>query len=251
MTAHAQNIIVTSINTIDNDTVRAENEILSPYSVVEVMRKDGEGRLTSTFYLYFSYVDTDENGEEITVSQNDLVGTIPADDVYLLRITYLSVFGAPWGGGTVTHTSTSSTGSGILGGSGAGTARYGSSVAFASVNLRVTVTPHDNGYLLRVFSRDREITDLNGRRIQVRMPFSLPQGWNDGTLFAVFKNGDDSLRAFQAEYDPRIGTLTFDADVTGDFILVRLDYQGELYTPEFYETLKQLPEIQQFLKVRV
>ena len=233
------------------DTVRDENEIDNPYSVVEVMRKDGEGHLTSTFYLYFSYVDTDENGEEITVSQNDLVGTIPADDVYLLRITYLSVFGAPWGGGTVTHTSTSSTGSGILGGSGAGTARYGSSVASASVNLRVTVTPHDNGYLLRVFSRDREITDLNGRRIQVRMPFSLPQGWNDGTLFAVFKNGDDSLRAFQAEYDPHTGALTFDADVTGDFILVRLDYQGELYTPEFYETLKQLPEIQQFLKVRV
>ena len=226
------------------DTLRSEMEIFQPVSIVEILRKDDSDQLHSEFYQYFSYSDTDEDGTETPVYRNDLTKTVPADDVYLIRITFIFSKGAPWGGGTVSSTTTSFTGSGILGGAGAGSVRLSSAIG----DLRVIVTEEVMGYRVHVYSGNREITDLGGRKVKASMSFSLPQGWNSGMTFAVFKNDDGSLTAFRAVYDPLTGTLTFDTDRTGDFVLVSLDYDGELFSAGFYAALSRLPEVQRFLK---
>ena len=224
------------------DSLREENDIQQYAVIVEILHKDSAGMLSTDFFVNYSTTTVDEiTGEEHTSETDELTGkTVPADDVYLIRINFVYSKGAPWGGGTVSNTSTSFTGSGVLGGAGAGAVRL--------ANLRVVITEKADRYLLQVFSGDREITDLNGRSAIARMDFSMPADWNSGAIFAVFKNSDGTLSAVKAVYDPVAGTLRFETKLTGEFILVCFDYKGVLYSDAFYAALSQLPEVQRFLK---
>ena len=226
------------------DTLRSEKEIFEPVSIVEILQKDGEGNFSSKFYQYYSYSVVDGEGNESIVSRDDLEGTVPADDVYLIRITFIYTKGAPWGGGTASSTTTSNTGSGVLGGAGAGSVRLSSA---AVGNLRVLVLRQGAGYRVRVFSGDREIRDLNGRAVMARTAFSLPQDWSGESIYAVFKNTDGSLTAFRAVYDSTAGTIRFDTDLVGSFVIVSMPFDGEPFSPAFYAALEKLPEVQKLL----
>ena len=240
--------------------MRPSDESLPPMNViVELMRKSADGTLSTDFYNY-NYDN----------SVNELVGTVDGSNVYLIRIDFYSSTWPPNGGGTVSSTSTSFTGSGILGGAGAGSVRYGgttyvlrdgeanSSPAHAANNaetketpvgdLRVIVSKKDDRiWIARAFSGTREIMDLLGQTVSARMSLLLPDDWNDGSVFAVFKSNDGSLSAFRSVYDPIRGAISFDTDLLGEFILVSFDYSGVLFSEDFYAALSMLPEVQQFL----
>ena len=241
------------------DDMRSSDDSLQPMNViVELMRKSADGTLSTDFYNYDSSV-------------NELVGTVDGSNIYLIRIDFYSSLWPPYGGGTVSSTSTSFTGSGILGGAGAGSVRYGSttyvlrdgeansSPAHAANSaetketpvgdLRVIVSKKDDRiWIARAFSGTREIMDLLGQAVSARISLLLPDDWNDGSVFAVFISNDGSLAAFRSVYDPIRGEISFDTDLLGEFILVSFDYSGVLFSDDFYAALSMLPEVQQFLR---
>lgn len=82
----------------------------NPYGfiVVEVLHKNSVGTLSTSFY-----------------SDKALTGSIPASDVCLVRLSLVCVRAVTEPAGMATQTSTAFTGSGILGGAGAGSVHYG------------------------------------------------------------------------------------------------------------------------------
>jgi hypothetical protein len=84
-------------------------------------------------------------------------------------------------------------------------------------------------------------------------PFTVPETWRDpakianGSLYAVFTDENGKLTAYSAEYDPETGEITFDAEQTGDFIIVKFAYSDEPFTEDFYRALAELEEIRLFL----
>ena len=97
------------------------------------------------------------------------------------------------------------------------------------------------------------VTDLTGNPVTVRFPFEAPEVWGDpakipeGSLYAVFADEDGKLTAYSAQYNPETGEIWFDAEKTGDFVIVRFDYEKEPFTEDFYRALAELKEIREFL----
>ena len=212
-------------------------------------------------------------------------GSFPVDNVYLIRIILISRQQWGTGGGSVSKTSTSFTGSGVLGGANAGSVRYGASTYNLSSSKPVPRTENtdpDNGSdasetessgassssaaetpaaacrvvvseaagysVLEVYNGSEKVRDLRGGKVTVRISsYPLPSDWNSDMIFAVFKNDDGSLTAFQTKYDPATGDLVFDTDRPGEFVLVCLSFDGEPFSPAFYAALEKLPEVQKLL----
>ncbi len=63
------------------------------------------------------------------------------------------------------------------------------------------------------------------------------------TMYAVFRAADGTLKAFRVSYSRLKSELSFETDMLGDFTLVAFDFDGEEYSPEFYEALEQIVEI--------
>ena len=236
-------VTITNNNTLEN----------APY-VVELLHRSSGNELSTSFY-----------------TPSKLTGTVPAADVVLVRLTLLVQWTNPNAGGTITTTNTSFTGTGVLGGSGAGSVGGGrSSVLFrGSANShqtpdpvvpdpvvcnpvvpdpvpvdtpaawRVIVSAGGRYYTVRVYNGAREVLNP-GVKMTARMNFTLPDGWDAEAIFAVFRNADGSLTAFKAAYDPIAGTLTFHTDCTGTFALVSFPFEGTPYSDAFYEALAQL-----------
>ena len=200
--------------------------------------------------------------------------TVSAENVE--RILCYSELFSPNGFGStsITATSTDFTGTGILGGSGAGSVTGGTTrLAIAGrrqpapdpipdpepdpkpdpdpdpaeenapAALRVVVTELPGksapAYRLSVFdSAGREVTDLGGAKVRARMRFTLPDGWKKDSIFAVFRLPGNGLKAVKASYDAENRLLVFYTDTVGEFTLVNFEYSGTLYLPDFYTALE-------------
>jgi len=203
-----------------------------------------------------------ENGVLRTAYLDPDDSALPVDDVYLIRILFFFNVSLGQGGGSVSRTSTSFTGTGVLGGANAGSVRFGASTfdlssvrpvtddekedgdrtEAAAPELRTEVRNNGRTFTVRSFLGGREIFDLGGVKVTAKIPFVFPAGWQTDRIFVVFRGEDGSLTAFQARYSDLTETLSFDTDRLGECVVVCLDFDGELFSPEFYEALRQLPE---------
>ena len=121
---------------------------------------------------------------------------------------------------------------------------------------------------LEVTSNGTPVTDLTGKAAAVKFPFTVPDSWGDpakldnGSLYAVFADGKDTLTAngtkadgkealtaYRAEYDAKTGEISFEAEQTGRFVIVKFDYEDEPFTEDFYRELAQQEDVKAFLEV--
>ena len=63
----------------------------------------------------------------------------------------------------------------------------------------------------------------------------------------VFRNKDNSLTAVRATYSNITQYLVFIADRLGEFMVVGFDFDGKEFSPEFYEALAKLPELENLI----
>ncbi|MBR4578580.1 MAG: hypothetical protein IKO22_03075 [Oscillospiraceae bacterium] len=191
--------------------------------------------------------------------------------VFLVRITAAPDFPI-LPGASITSTSTAFTGSGILGGSGAGSLTGGSgymlfrqstsshqssetsdpdpdehgspsysSPAAADPTSSWQVVVQNAGEYDSVFVYDGEqAIPEPGCKITARMRFTLPKDWDPRAVFAVFRNADGTLTAFKTSYSALTGTVSFNTDLTGFFALVYFPFEGEPFSEGFYAALEEL-----------
>lgn len=106
-------------------------------------------------------------------------------------------------------------------------------------------------YNLSAYINGAQVTELSGP-VEVVMDYMLPEEFRDKPLYAVFANedktSDETLMAVRAEYDEDAGTLTFETSQVGEFIIVALEFDGEEFSPEFYDELEKTEEAKLFIK---
>ena len=93
------------------------------------------------------------------------------------------------------------------------------------------------------YSGARELIELGGMKVAARVKYKLPDDWDRGAIYAVFRCADGTLKAFRAVYDENSGTLTFETDLTGVFALVSFPFDGTPFSPAFYAALSELDVI--------
>ena len=192
----------------------------------------------------------------------------PADDVCLVRIIFQQATSFVEPAGTSTQTGTLFTGSGILGGSGAGSVHYGSTnhndpiepdddngkengdpgrteTVTAPQAATVWVDAQSDGihYTLCAVEGEKTLRDLGGR-VSVSMRYELPPQDTGKALYAVFRNADGTITAVRARYSGLKGELSFETDRLGTFVIVAFDFDGEEFSDAFYAALEDLPELQ-------
>lgn len=202
-----------------------------------------------------------------TFDENQLT-QFPADDVCLVRINFQQATSFVEPAGASTQTGTVFTGSGILGGSGAGSVHYGSTnhndpidpdddngkengdagkkeTVTAPRMAAVWVETQSDGihYVLCAAEGEKTLRDLGGR-VSVSMRYELPPQNTGKALYAVFRNADGTITAARARYSGLNGELRFDADRLGTFVIVAFDFDGEEFSDSFYAALEDLPELQ-------
>ena len=80
--------------------------------------------------------------------------------------------------------------------------------------------------------------------IEIRMNYKVPSDQKGRNLYVVFRNEEGMLEAVRAKIDPISGRLVFRMDKPiGRFVIVALDFDGEEFSPEFYEMLSRLQAI--------
>ena len=119
-------------------------------------------------------------------------------------------------------------------------------------------------YVLSVVIGNTVLETLEGYDIVVEMAFDLPEEWKDKPVYAVFRttlpegditvteddlaeNADADITVIPAAYDEETGLLAFEAVEIGPFVIICFDYDGEVNTPEFFEAVKQLDDVQALL----
>ena len=161
------------------------------------------------------------------------------------------------GGGVEDDFMTAGTGSAILGGSGAGeykgdmgksslifgTGKSSSGLMAASHSLILEVTDKESWYNLAAYYDGKQIFSL-ANKVTVRFDYPAPDP--GGRLFVLFKNSDGSLTAFAANYNALTGQLVFSGDELGDFMVVCTDFDGKLFSDEFYDFLDTLDSVKAF-----
>ncbi len=106
-------------------------------------------------------------------------------------------------------------------------------------------------YNLAAYINGAQVSEL-GRTVEVEMDYVLPEDFRDKPLYAVFANEDEDsdeiLKAVTAEYDEETETLSFETSQAGEFIVVALEFDGEEFSPEFYDELEKTEEAGLFIK---
>ena len=210
--------------------------------------------------------------------------TVNASEV--VQICRMRTFGEgePAGGSSATAVNTSFTGSGILGGSGAGSVSGGSRrLALTGTRsyapdpgpdpgpapepepepapepdpepkpeqekyadeLRIwTEAPvqPDGSYILHIEQGGKALDRLDSP-VTVYMDYVPGAEMAGKPLFVVFRDADGALVAFEASYDPAMEKLRFSTDLTGKFVVVAFDYDGELFSEAFYDELAKLDAV--------
>ena len=149
------------------------------------------------------------------------------------------------------------------------TAKIVTATAVKTSDLVVTVSLHEplpekaagakaetpQVWRLDVTKAGAAVTDLSGTPVKVTFPFTVPEAWGDaakiaeGNLYAVFTDEEGVLTAYAAQYDPETGEVTFEAEQTGDFVIVQFAYDKEPFTEDFYKALAELKDVKDFIAV--
>ena len=106
-------------------------------------------------------------------------------------------------------------------------------------------------YNLTAYVNGAQISELSGP-VDVEMNYVLPEEFKDKSLYAVFANedeaSDETLAAIRTEYDEEAGTLTFETSQLGEFIITAFEFDGEEFSPEFYDELEKLDIVKLFIE---
>ena len=106
-------------------------------------------------------------------------------------------------------------------------------------------------YNLTAYINGAQITELSGV-FEAEMEYVLPEEFRDKPLYAVFANedetSDETLAAVKAEYDEESGTIRFETSQLGEFIIAALEFDGEEFSPEFYDELEKTDEAKLFIE---
>ena len=257
-------------------------EYLAWVEETEIGTETGTETTTETHYenyIYLVVTCTDGVYDYTLLSYGSSQSVNAADVVQICRMYYF-VATDPMGGSTASATTTAYTGSGVLGGSGAGSVRGGTQrLAFSGgrTNEPDEPEPTDNpgsedapnvpeapaaGWTasadeLKVWAEPNQAEDLfvlhieiNGRDVSrvaepVKVSLKYVLSGNTGALplYAVFIDEQGKLVAFEAHYDPETGLLTFETDVTGEFVVIAFAYDGAVFSEEFYKALADLESV--------
>ncbi len=97
-------------------------------------------------------------------------------------------------------------------------------------------------FTLHVVRDGQEVMEINGS-VEVSFDYTSHAGTEGKMLYVVFRNGDGSLTAIRADYDPFSGRLHFMSPCVGRFVVLGFDFDGEEYSEEFYRALAACPEL--------
>ncbi len=226
-------------------------------TVVELVYLDEDGQVHTEFYRKNGMYNQPDN----------LSGTVDAEGLVQVRIYRYGWLEKPDGSGTDSTTSTTFTGTGVLGNGGAGDVIGGSSTPILSNNpdpdpdpdpkpkptgetaavqrIEVWAEPAADSqgvYTLRASVNGTELATLVGRR-EVRMDYRPAAGTSANSLYVVFRNTDGTLSAVKARYDAVEGKLIFTVGRLGRFVVVSMPYNGVEFSEGFYEALGKLDEV--------
>ena len=269
----------------ENTSIRAsrdENQklVLSPTDLRTLIEayKTSAGWNEEEGVIKFELLHLNDGVLSLETFDESQLTQFPADDVCLVRIVFQQATSFVEPAGTSTQTGTVFTGSGILGGSGAGSVHYGSTnhsnqsgtdddngtgnggtdsttgktetePAAETVTMTrpatVWVEAQSDGirYILCAAEGEKTLRDLGGR-VSVSMRYELPPQDAGKALYAVFRNADGTITAVRARYSGLNGELCFEADRLGTFVIVAFDFDGEEFSDAFYAALEDLPELQ-------
>ena len=113
----------------------------------------------------------------------------------------------------------------------------------------VTENPERGTWTLSVYAGNVRITDLGVATVRVRFKFDLPNVWDGKNIYVVFLDKNGSLRAIPAACNAVTGELVFDSSLVGEFVVVTFDYQGELYSKDFYNELAKLDAVKHLIEL--
>ena len=269
----------------ENTSIRAsrdENQklVLSPTDLRTLIEayKTSAGWNEEEGVIKFELLHLNDGVLSLETFDESQLTQFPADDVCLVRIVFQQATSFVEPAGTSTQTGTVFTGSGILGGSGAGSVHYGSTnhsnqsgtdddngtgnggtdsttgktetePAAETVTMTrpatVWVEAQSDGirYILCAAEGEKTLRDLGGR-VSVSMRYELPPQDAGKALYAVFRNADGTITAARARYSGLKGELSFETDRLGTFVIVAFDFDGEEFSDAFYAALEDLPELQ-------
>ena len=86
------------------------------------------------------------------------------------------------------------------------------------------------------------------------MSYTPPAEYEGKTLYVVFRDENNKLVAFRATYSDTEHLLRFITKRLGEFMVVGFDFDSvefEEFSPEFYEALAKLPELENLLFSKV
>ena len=256
----------------ENTSVRASRDengklVLSPELIQAMIEayKTSMGWDKTEGYVEIQFLRLNNGTLSLDTCKESELTKFQADDVCLVRILLMEAtsFVAP--GGVATQTGTLFTGSGILGGSGAGSVHYSSvsntdpgdnddtnntgngdaagqtPAVTAPRNAAVWVVAQSDGirYVLCALEGEKTLRDLGGR-VSVSIPYELSPQDAGKALYAVFRNADGTVTAARARYSGLNGELSFEADRLGTFVIVAFDFDGEAFSDAFYAALEDL-----------
>lgn len=269
----------------ENRSIRAsrdenQNLVLSPTALRTLIEayKTSAGWNEEEGIIKFELLHLNDGVLSLDTFEESQLKQFPADDVCLVRIIFQQATSFVEPAGTSTQTGTLFTGSGILGGSGAGSVHYGSTnhsnqsgtdddngtgnggtdsttgktetePAAETVTMTrpatVWVDAQSDGihYTLCAAEGEKTLRDLGGR-VSVSMRYELPPQNTGKALYAVFRNADGTITAARARYSGLKGELSFETDRLGAFVIVAFDFDGEEFSDAFYAALEDLPELQ-------
>ena len=257
-----------------------QNLVLSPTALRTLIEayKTSAGWNEEEGIIKFELLHLNDGVLSLDTFEESQLKQFPADDVCLVRIIFQQATSFVEPAGTSTQTGTLFTGSGILGGSGAGSVHYGSTnhsnqsgtdddngtgnggtdsttgktetePAAETVTMTrpatVWVEAQSDGirYILCAAEGEKTLRDLGGR-VSVSMRYELPPQDTGKALYAVFRNADGTITAARARYSGLKGELSFETDRLGTFVIVAFDFDGEEFSDAFYAALEDLLERQ-------
>ena len=269
----------------ENTSIQAtcdENQklVLSPTALRTLIEayKTSAGWTEVEGVVKFELLHLNDGALSLETFEESELAQFPADDVCLVRIIFQQATSFVEPAGTATQTGTLFTGSGILGGSGAGSVHYGSTnhsnqsgtdddngtgnggtdsttgktetePAAETVTMTrpatVWVDAQNDGihFTLCAAEGEKTLRDLGGR-VSVSMRYELPPQDAGKALYAVFRNADGTITAARARYSGMKRELCFETDRLGAFVIVAFDFDGEEFSDAFYAALEDLLERQ-------
>ena len=99
------------------------------------------------------------------------------------------------------------------------------------LNAGDSVLPY---YVLSAAANGSELTELKNP-VEVIMDYEIPDEFRGKPLYAVFTDPDE--------------IIVFETALLGEFVIAPLDFEGEEFSPEFYDELEKAEAVQPLLEL--